>query len=119
MMVHDLLVEGHGMRAIARRLGWGRHTVQRYARATWQELAGGRWQVPRASLLDPFKPRLHQRMDEGCTNLVQLFREISALSYDGSYATVRDYFEQHPRQAAALTGSADYPGGYRLAHPPS
>jgi transposase len=55
-MVHELLAEGHPIRAIARHLGWGRHTVQRYARAaTWQELVDGRWQAPRASMLDPFK----------------------------------------------------------------
>jgi transposase len=59
-MVHELLAEGHGMRAIARHLGC-----------------------------------LHQRMDEGCTNLAQLFREISSLGYTGSYSTVRDYLEQH------------------------
>jgi hypothetical protein len=30
--------------------------VQRYAHAkTWQELGDGRWQAPRASMLDPFK----------------------------------------------------------------
>jgi hypothetical protein len=56
-MVHELLAQGHGMRTIARHLGWGRHTVQRYARAaTCQELVDGRWQAPRTSLLDPFKP---------------------------------------------------------------
>ena len=38
-MVHELLAQGHGIRTVARHLGWGRHTVQRYARAaTWQEL---------------------------------------------------------------------------------
>ncbi|MEU8365363.1 hypothetical protein AB0C27_56075 [Nonomuraea sp. NPDC048882] len=31
--------QGHGIRGIARQLGWGRHTVQRYARAArWTEL---------------------------------------------------------------------------------
>ncbi|WP_369809694.1 helix-turn-helix domain-containing protein [Actinoplanes sp. SE50] len=35
-LVHGLLAEGAGIRQIARHLGWGRHTVQRYARAaTW------------------------------------------------------------------------------------
>jgi transposase len=103
-MVHELLAQGHGMRTIARHLGWGRHTVQRYARAaTWQELTDGRWQTPRASLLDPFKPHLHQRAAEGCGNVAQLFREISALGYDGSYSTVRDYFDQHRPAAAPLT----------------
>ena len=91
-MVHELLADGHGIRAIARHLGWGRHTVQRYARAaTWQELVDGRWQAPRASKLDPFKPHLRQRAEEGCGNVAQLFREISALGYDGSYSIVRNY----------------------------
>jgi hypothetical protein len=40
--VHELIAQGRGLREIARHLGWGLHTVQRYARAaTWQELAGG------------------------------------------------------------------------------
>ena len=78
--------------------------MQRYARAaTWQELVDGRWQAPRASMLDPFKPHLHQRAEEGCGNVAQLFREISALGYDGSYSTVRDYFDQHRPAAAPLT----------------
>jgi hypothetical protein len=52
-MVHELLACGQGIRTIARHLVWGRHTVQRYARAaTWQELIDGRWQGPRASKLD-------------------------------------------------------------------
>jgi hypothetical protein len=95
-MVHELLAQGHGIRTIARHLGWGRHTVQRYARAaTWQELVDGRWQGPHASKLDPFKPHLRQRIQEGCGNVAQLFREIGALGYPGSYSTVRDYLDQH------------------------
>ena len=89
--------------SIARHLGWGRHTVQRYARAaTWQELVDGRWQAPRASKLDPFKPHLHQRTDGGCGNAAQLFREIRALGYPGSYSTVRDYLDQHRPAKAPL-----------------
>ena len=102
-MVHELLDQGHGMRTIARHLGWGRHTVQRYARAaTWQELADGRWQEPRPSMLDPFKPHLRKRAEEGCGNFAQLFREISSLGYAGSYSTVRDYLEQHRPATAPL-----------------
>src|SRR5262249_41456169 len=78
-MVHELLADGHGIRTIARHLGWGRHTVQRYARAAaWQELVDGRWQAPRPSKLDPFKPHLHQRTGDGCGNAARLFREIRA-----------------------------------------
>ena len=36
-LVHDLLAEGAGIRQIARHLGWGRHTVQRYARAATRQ----------------------------------------------------------------------------------
>jgi hypothetical protein len=110
-MVHELLADGHGIRTIARHLGWGRHTVQRYARAaTWQELVDGRWQAPRPSKLDPFKPHLYQRAGDGCGNAAQLFREIRALGYDGSYSTVRDYLDRHrPGQGAAHAAAADRP----------
>jgi transposase len=94
-LVHDLLAQGHGIRTIARRLGWGRHTVQRYARAaTSQELVDGKWRQPRPSKLDPFKPPLQQRFQQGCTNASQLHREITALGFAGSYALVRDYLDQ-------------------------
>jgi transposase len=53
-------------------------------------------------MLDPFKPHLHRRAQEGCGNVAQLFREISALGYTGSYSTTRDYFEQHRPAAAPL-----------------
>ena len=63
-LVHQLRAEGRGIREIARHLGWGQHTVQRYDRAaTWQELVDGRWTAPRPSKLDPFKPYLDQRAD--------------------------------------------------------
>ena len=94
--VHGLLAEGRGLREIARHLGWGLHTVQRYTRAaTWQELADGRWQGPRPSKLDPFKPYLDQHADASRGSITRLFREIRELGYDGSYPVVRAYLEQH------------------------
>jgi hypothetical protein len=81
-IVHDLLAQGRGLREIARHLGWGLHTVQRYARAaTWQELADGRWQRPRPSKLDSFKPYLDQHADAGHGSITRLFKEIAALGY--------------------------------------
>jgi hypothetical protein len=88
---------------IARHLGWGLHTVQRYDRAaTWQELADGRWQAPRASKLDPFKPYLDQHHDGGHGSITRLFREIRALGYDRSYPVVRDYLSGHQPARAPL-----------------
>ena len=101
--VHGLLAEGCGLRQIARHLGWGLHTVQRYARAaTWQELADGRWQGPRPSKLDPFKPYLDQHADGSRGSIARLFREIQALGCDGSCPVVRDYLDQHGPARAPL-----------------
>ena len=102
-LVHELLAQGRGLREIARHLGWGLHTVQRYARAaTWQELVDGRWQGPRASKLDPFKPYLDQHAAHGHGSCTRLFREIRQRGYDGSYSVVRHYLDRHRPAKAAL-----------------
>ncbi|MBB4938419.1 transposase [Streptosporangium album] len=124
-LVHDLIEQGHGMRGIARRLGWSRHTVQRYARAvTWQELVDGKWKGVRPSKLDPFKPHLHQRWDAGCTNAKQLHREITALGFHGSYSTVRDYLDEHHARVESALIAAPSPTvrqvtGWLTRHPES
>ena len=100
--MHELLRQGHGIRAIAAHLGWGRHTVQRYARAaTWQDMVKGQRQ-PRSSKLDPFKAHLHQRWQEGRTNILALHREITALGFTGHYSTVRDYLSPLRQPQATL-----------------
>jgi hypothetical protein len=102
-LVHGLRAEGRGLREIARHLGWGLHTVQRYDRAaTWQELADGRWKGPRASKLDPFKPYLDQHAGDGHGSFTRLFREIRELGYDGSYSVVRNYLDKHRPEKAPL-----------------
>jgi Transposase/zinc-finger of transposase IS204/IS1001/IS1096/IS1165 len=102
-LVHGLRAEGRGLREIARHLGWGLHTVQRLDRAaTWQELAGGRWQGPRPSKLDPFKPYLDQHADGAHGSIRRLFQEIQALGYDGSYPVVRDYLARNRRAREPL-----------------
>jgi transposase len=102
-LVHGLRAEGRGLREIARHLGWGLHTVQRYDRAaTWQELADGRWKAPRASKLDPFKPYLREHASAGHGSIARLYREIRELGYTGSYHVVRAYMDQHRPERAPL-----------------
>jgi hypothetical protein len=102
-LVHELRAEGRGIREIARHLGWGQHTVQRYARAaTWQELADGRWKAPKASELDPFKPYLDQHAGEGHGSFTRLFGEVKALGYNGSYSLVRNYLDRARPEKAPL-----------------
>jgi transposase len=102
-VVHDLVGQGHGIRSIARQLGWGRHTVQRYARASsWQELVDGKWQGTRTSMLDPFKPHLRQGWEQGCTNAAELYRQLTARGFAGSYGLVRDFLEQYRSLPSAI-----------------
>ncbi len=69
---------------------------------SWQELVDGRWQGPRPSKLDPFKPYLDQHADGSHGSILRLFREIKALGYDGSYPVVRDYLARHRPARAPL-----------------
>jgi transposase len=122
-IVHELLAEGQPIRTIARQLGWGRHTVQRYARAaTWQELADGKWRTGRSSKLDPFKPHLQQRWEQGCTSARQLYQEITAAGFHGSYSIVSHHLSQYraePRPAAPPAPSVRQVTRWLTQHPDS
>ncbi|MQY16878.1 ISL3 family transposase ISFsp1 [Streptomyces sp. RB5] len=110
-LVHGLLDDGMGIRAIARHLGWGRHTVQRYARAdTWQQVSTGRHH--RGSSLDAHHTYLARRITEtdGRVTLTDLHRELAGQGWTGAYSTLRDWavrrLDHHsrrpPRPAPAL-----------------
>jgi len=67
---------------------------------------------------------MHQRVDAGCGNFAQLFREIRAPGYTGSYSTLRDSLaDQRPaktplaRLEALILGVGDLAGsqGIRAA----
>jgi transposase len=119
-LVHGLLEQGHGLREIARHLGWGRHTVQRFARAvTWQEMVKGP-QKERPSALDAFKPYLRRRWEAGSTNIASLFREITAIGYQGSYGIVRNYLgplRTTPQSATPAPPSVRKITGWLTRHP--
>jgi transposase len=77
-----LYQQGYTIRAIARRLGHCRETITRYVQAVaFPERAPA---PKRGSILDPYKPYLLQRWQEGCHNGVQLLAEITARGYQGS-----------------------------------
>ncbi len=88
--VQDLLARGVSRSGIAQQLRLDLHTVRRYARAASVEELLTKAQA-RASLLDPFKPYLHQRWNAGCTDAAKLTTEITAQGYRGSDQTVRRY----------------------------
>lgn len=93
--VHALLAEGVGINAICRRLDLARGTVRRFARAqTAEELLTRNGTGRRPSLLDEFKPYLHERWNAGCTNATTLLAEITARGYRGGSTLVRQYLRQ-------------------------
>jgi len=106
---HELLERGLSMRAIARKLDLNFKTVRRYLRADGVEtlLAGG----VRASVLDPFKPYLHERLAEGQRNATVLLDEITDRGYTGGYKTLARYLRPLRRvETGALAGLSPLPG---------
>jgi transposase len=87
--IHELLAAGESLRAISRLLGLSRPTVRRFARAASPDdlLA----ESIRESGLDPFKPHLHQRWNEGITDATALHAELHQRGCTGSVRTVRRY----------------------------
>ena len=91
--VQDLRAEGCPVREIARRLGLARGTAAKFASAaSIDELLVKA--TSRPSILDPYKPYLNQRQNEGCTSAVALHEEIRARGWTGDYLTVSRYLRQ-------------------------
>lgn len=120
--VRALLQAGHSKRSVQRQLGMGSTTVQRLAGAAQPEdLFVGQWQN-RPSVLDPFKPYLDDRWDEGCANAWKLWEEIVPLGYPGSYQRVRAYLRRKRTSPGPVTARPPAPrivAGWILRHPES
>ena len=78
--------QGMTQGAIAQQIGVSLNTVRRWLVNGCPETARG----PYVSRLDPYLPYLFQRWAQGCHNIAQLFRELEARGYRGSYASVHD-----------------------------
>ena len=96
-----LRAQGMGIKPIMRELHLAKETVRRFYRAASVDELLAKARDHRPSILDDFKPCLHQRWNEGCTNVWQLFSEIRGQGYRGGYGTVRDYLQPFRVLAAA------------------
>jgi transposase len=99
--VQALKAQGMGIKPILRELGLAKETVRRFYRADSVEDLLANALAGRPSKLDQFKPHLHQRWNDGCTNVLDLHADITALGYRGSYGSVRDYLAPFRERAAA------------------
>jgi transposase len=82
--VHQLRAAGKTLDQAAAALGLSRQTAGRFWRAG---AAGALLKTAGTSALDPFKPYLRRRWDQGITTIAALHREITAAGYPGSELT--------------------------------
>jgi transposase len=104
--VRTLAGQGVSIREIARRLKLSRETIRRFLRAEeFPEMASGR-RGQRGSILNPYKPYILQRWQQGCRNSVQLYDEIKTRGYSGSTSLLRNFLASL-RKKHVEAGSAD------------
>ncbi len=89
--VQALRANDKGIKPIMRELGLAKETVRRFYRAQSVEELLAKPREGRPSILDSFKPYLHQRWNQGHTCATRLFEEIRAQGYRGSAGIVRNY----------------------------
>jgi len=91
--VQALRAEGCSTREIARRLGLARNTAAKFASAaSIDELLVKATRRP--TILDPFKPYLNQRWNDGITSATALHAEIRARGWNGDIQAVFRYLRQ-------------------------
>ena len=85
--VHALRAQGKNITAIVAELRLARGTVRRFVRASNVEELVAAPRAGRPSVLDDYKPYLHERGNAGVTNASVLYREIVEQGYRGSIGT--------------------------------
>jgi transposase len=89
--VQALKAQGKGIKPIMRGTGLAKETVRRFYRAASVDELLAKVRDGRPSILDEYKPYLHQRWNQGCTNVRRLHAELKERGYKGGYGTIRDY----------------------------
>lgn len=113
--VHELHRQGLTIEAIARQVGVGGRTVQRYLTAqTFPERSPRRRS---ARPVDAFSVYLKERCAAGCHNAAQLFRELKAQGFGGSYMSVWESVHglRAPTSGGQGRASPPAPSAYSVA----
>jgi hypothetical protein len=99
--VQALRAQGKGIKPVMRETGLAKETVRRFYRAGSADELLAKIKGDRPSVLDEYTPYLHQRWNEGCTNVRRLHAELRDRGYRGSYGTVRGYVQPFRELGAA------------------
>ena len=101
--VHLLHQQGKSQREIARELEMDRETVQRYLRASsYPE----RPRPCRRTPIDPYRAVLWERWRAGCRNAAELYRELVAAGFTGSYYMVGRCLRQWQQDPVLAAGDS-------------
>lgn len=89
MDIKDLARQGLNISQIAETVGRDRKTVRKYLAGKEPPIYKSR--VKKPSKLDPFKPYIHMRIDQGMTNAVKMLLEIKKQGYTGKGTILTDF----------------------------
>jgi len=110
----ELLRLGWTQKSVAQHLSLHPKTVRRYLQySSYKSTRSGT-----GSRLDPFKPYILTRWNEGCHNAAQLYREINSQGFSGEETTVR-LFVQQLRLASGLPPKTRIQQGHVLSGDPT
>lgn len=97
LLIRDLYSQGFSISEISRRTGLARATVRKYLKTKTAPEAQKR--PPKSSILDPYKPYLEEKVNEGPYTAARLFREIQEMGYNGEITIVQDFIRKiRPKQ---------------------
>jgi len=99
--VQELKATGLGIRRLKRATGLAKGTVSRYYHASDVEELLVATRIGKSSVLDDYKPYIHERFNAGDTNIKKIWAEIRAMGCTAAYSTLRDYMKPFRTVGAA------------------
>jgi transposase len=99
--IRQLRHDGYTITQIANMMGLNRKTVSKYYQAT--VFPERKQRNKEKSMLDPHLPYLSRRLNEGCQNAMQLWREIQVQGFAGSSIQVWRWVQAHRTDIGAGT----------------
>ncbi|MDO5840917.1 MAG: helix-turn-helix domain-containing protein, partial [Methanosarcina mazei] len=97
LLIRDLYSQGFSISKIARQTGYARETVRKYLNK--KTVPEPQKRPGRKSKLDPYKPYILEKLNEGPYTASRLYREIKEMGFDGGKTIVKDFVrEVRPKQ---------------------
>jgi transposase len=88
-LIQDLHSKGFSISEISRITGYARKTVRKHLNLKTAPEPQKR--LGRKSKLDPFKPYMIDKLNEGSYTAARLYREIKEMGFDGGKTIVKDF----------------------------